>query len=147
MEPDVKPELKELIENIRRRNTYYGNTIPESIMRLFEIIEQEYNAGILVPFWISTLQKGRGPRVNTKDHGLWKRIYAWMASRNLFTTTTEKGRINEAKSVTWYINKFGNKQFRNKTFVDVYETERLRTIEKINQKFGNEIRKITVEIL
>jgi len=70
-----------------------------------------------------------------------------MAKRNMFRSTTEEGRKREARSVTWYINKYGNKQFRNKTYVDVYTTERAKTIEAINQRFVLEISKITTEII
>jgi hypothetical protein len=46
-----------------------------------------------------------------------------------------------------YINKYGNQQFRNKVFVDVYQTVRKETIEKINKKFSDKISKITMEVL
>jgi hypothetical protein len=46
-----------------------------------------------------------------------------------------------------YINKYGNKQFRNKTFIDVYTTVRKETIKKIDKKFSQAISKITMDIL
>jgi hypothetical protein len=49
--------------------------------------------------------------------------------------------------LTWYINKYGNQQFRNKIFVDIYETERKKTIEQINNKFSVSISKITMEVI
>jgi len=116
-------------------------------MRQFEIEEQEHSAGILVPFWLPVVERGRGPRRNAKDHGLVKKIYAWMQKRNMFRTVTEKGKWNEARFITWYINKYGNKQFRNKVYLDVYRTERQKTIEKIYTKYGIFIGKITTEIL
>lgn len=126
MIPDVKPELQELIHNIAQKNGYMGNKIPDSIMKMFEIIEAEFNAGILVPFWIPVLQKGRGPRKSNKDGGLWKKIYKWMEKRAMFKSKTAKGKINEARSLTWYINKYGNQHFRSKVFIDIYDSERDR---------------------
>jgi len=145
---DLKPILQDLINRIGRRSTYSGNTIPQSVMDKFEIEEREDGgAGILVPYWIPVVQKGRGPRRNTKDHGLWQKIYRWMAARGMFKSKTEKGRINEAKSLTWYINKYGNKHFRSGVFIDIYKTERERTIEEINEKFSDEISRITMEVI
>jgi hypothetical protein len=147
MNPDLKPEMQELINNISTKNTYSGNKISESIMRQFEIEETDRNCGILVPFWLSVTQKGRGPRKSNTNHNLWKIIYRWMEKRNMFKSGTAKGKVNEAKSVTWYINKYGNQQFRNKVFIDIYETERKRTIEKIDAKFSQAISKITMEVI
>lgn len=147
MKPDLRAEMQELIDNISRKNTYSGNTISDSIMRQFEIEEDDSHIGILVPFWLSVTQYGRGPRRSNRDHQLWKKIYNWMERKNMFHSGTDAGRINEAKFVTWYINKYGNKQFRNKVFVDIYKTEREKTIEKINQKFSLEIGRITREVI
>lgn len=147
MIPDVKSELKELINNIAQRNGYYGNKIPSSIMKMFEVIETDYNTGILVPYWIPVLQKGRGPRRSSKDSGLVKLIYRWMEKRGMFKSTTPKGKINEARFMTLYINKHGNQHFRNKVFIDVYDSERKKTIEKINKKYSLFISKITMEVI
>jgi hypothetical protein len=147
MIPNLKPEMAELIQNISTKNAYSGNKISESIMRQFTIEETDFNCGILVPFWLSVTQRGRGPRKSTTDHGLWKIIYRWMERKNMFKSGTAKGKINEAKYVTYYINKYGNKHFRSKVFIDIYETERKKTIEKINEKFSKEISRITMEVL
>jgi len=143
----IRPELEELIRNISQRNAYGGNRISQSIMDKFEIEETDHSAGILVPFWLPVTERGRGPRKNSKDHGLVYKIYDWMRRRNMFRAVTEEGKMREAKFITWYINKYGNKQFRNKVFVDIYTTERRKTIEKINAKYGIFISKITAEIL
>jgi hypothetical protein len=147
MIPNLKPELMELIRNISQKNMYSGNKISDSIMRMFTIEETDLNCGIVVPYWLGVLERGRGPRKNSSDSGLWKKIYRWMEKRGMFNSTDEKGRIREAKYVTFYINKYGNKQFRNKVFIDIYQTERKKTIEKIEKKFSKEIDKITMDIL
>ena len=144
---EIRPDLEEMIANISQRNTFYGNKIPESIMRQFEIEEKETSIGVLVPYWLPVVEHGRGPRRSTKDHGLIKIIYEWMRRRNMFQSMTDKGRMNEARFMTWYINKYGNKQFRSKVFKDVYTTERKKTIEKINKKFSFFIDRITTQIL
>ena len=147
MNPDIKPELQGLIDKIRQRSMYSGNKIPESIMSLFEIVETENSAGILVPYWIPVLQKGRGPRKSTKDHQLYLKIYKWMQKHNMFTSQTEQGRISEAKGLTWYINKYGNKHFRDGRFVDIYKTAREETIKQIDAKVWWAIDKITMEVI
>jgi len=147
MIPNLKPELMELIRNISEKNMYSGNKISDSIMRMFAIEETDLNCGIIVPYWLGVLERGRGPRRSSTDTGLWKRIYRWMEKRSMFNSGDEKGKIREAKYVTYYINKYGNQQFRNKTFIDVYTTERKKTIAKIEEKFSKEISKITTDIL
>lgn len=147
MKIDLKPELEELIKNISQKNLYYGNRIPDSIIKQFEIVESEQSAGILVPFWLPVVERGRGPRRNSKDHGLVYKIYDWMRRRNMFRSATDEGRMREARFVTWYINKYGNKQFRSKVFVDVYTTERQKTMEKIYKKYGIFISEITKQVI
>lgn len=147
MIPDLKPELNNLITEIGKKNMYSGNKIPDSIMKLFEVEEKESSIGILVPYWLGVLQRGRGARKSNKSSGLVDKIYRWMQKRNMFRSRTPEGKRNEARGLTWYINKYGNQQFRNKIFVDIYETERKKTIEQINNKFSASISKITMEVL
>jgi hypothetical protein len=144
---DLKPELTEMIRLISQRNSYSGNKISDSIMKMFQVEITELHDGILVPYWLGVLERGRGPRKSNKDSGLWKKIYGWMEKHNLFKSGTAKGKVNEAKGVTYYINKYGNRQFRSKTFVDVYTSVRKETIEKINKKFSQAIDKITFQVL
>ena len=144
---ELKPELQELIDNISKKNMYSGNRISDSIMKLFEIEVRDDGAGILVPYWLGVLQRGRGPRKSNKNSGLIKIIYRWMEKRNMFRSTTAKGRLGEARFMTMYINKYGNKQFRNNVFIDIYETERKKTIKKIDDKFGLLIGKITMDVI
>ena len=143
----IRPELEELIRNISQRMTYSGRKMPESVTRQFEIVESPESSGILVPYWLPVFEHGRGPRKNNKDHGLVYIIYDWMRRHNKFRSVTEKGKFNEARSLTWYINKYGNKQFRGKTFVDIYTAERQKTIQKIDEKYSISIGQITSEIL
>jgi len=144
---DLKPELQEMIRLISQRNMYSGNKIPDSIMRMFEIEITDLHDGILVPYWLGVLERGRGPRKSNVDTGLYKKIYKWMEKHNLFKSSDAKARLREAKFMTLYINKYGNKQFRNKTFVDIYTTVRKQTIEKISRKYSLYIGKITKEVI
>jgi len=116
-------------------------------MKLFEVEETDSSIGILVPFWLPVLQRGRGARKSNKSSGLVNRIFAWMQKRNMFKSKTPEGKMSEAKGLTWYINKYGNKQFRNKVFVDIYEQERKKTIEEINRKFALSISNITMDVI
>jgi|GEM_PF-2260071 len=144
---DLKPELQEMVRLIGERNSYSGNKISESIMRMFSVEITDLHDGILVPYWLGVLERGRGPRKSNVDTELYLKIKKWMAKHNMFKTGTDKGHTREAKQLTWYINKYGNKQFRDKTFIDVYTTVRKETIEKINKKFSDKISKITMEVL
>jgi hypothetical protein len=147
MKPDLKPEMEALIKAIGSRNMYSGNKIPASVLSLFEVEEKADSTGVLVPFWISVLQKGRGPRKSTKNYGLVKIIYRWMEKHSMFKSVTPKGKLNEARFLTWYINKYGNQHFRSKVFIDIYESVRKTTIEKIDKKFSIEIGKITMNVI
>lgn len=144
---DLKPDFEELIKNISQRNTYSGTPVSQSIIDMFEIEIRKDGGGVLVPYWLSVLQEGRGPRKSTKDSGLWRRIYKWMEKRNMFKSGTPQGKINEAKSMTWYINKYGNEQYRKRVFVDIYKTEREKTIQEIDRKFSLLIGKITKQVV
>lgn len=143
----LEPDLKALIDNISRKNTYYGNRISRSIMAMFHVELRQDGAGITVPYWIGVLQRGRGPRKSSKSSGLYKIIFRWMSKNNMFRSSTDKGKIREAKFMTWYINKYGNKQFRSKVFIDVYETETRKAINNIDKKFGLLIGQITSDVL
>jgi len=144
---DLRPELLEMVKLIGERNSYSGNKISESIMKMFEVEITDLHDGILVPYWLSVLEHGRGPRKSNVDTELYKKIYKWMQKHNMFKSATAKGKLREAKYMTWYINKYGNKQFRNNTYIDVYTTVRKDVIEKINKKFSDKIGQITMAIL
>ena len=144
---DLKPELDEMVRLIGQRNSYSGNKISDSIMRMFSVEITDFHDGILVPYWLGVLERGRGPRKSNVDSGLFKKIYRWMEKHNMFRSGTAKGKLREAKFMTWYINKHGNQQFRNKIYVDVYNTVRKETIAKIDKKFGFAINKITMEVI
>jgi len=143
----IAPFLEELQKNIAQKNTFYGNKVSPTIMKLFEVEIRNDGAGLLVPYWIGVLQRGRGPRKNTTDHGLRNKMYRWMSSRGLFRSATTKGKRNEARFMAMYINKYGNKQFRTKTFIDIYDTERKKTIKKIDNQFGMMIGEITMDVI
>lgn len=144
---DLKPELEEMIKLISQRNSYSGNKISDSIMKMFTVEITDFHDGILVPYWLVVLERGRGPRKSNVDTGLYKKIYRWMEKHNMFKSGTAKGKLSEAKQMTWYINKYGNQQFRNKTFIDVYTTVRKETIDKIDKKYGFSINKITMDVI
>ena len=146
---DLKPELQELIDNIAKRNMYSGNKISESIMRLFEIEIRDDGAGILVPYWLGVLERGRGPwrGQNIGNPLLRVIIYNWIKKHNLFGDKKESERKGIAFVIARKINKEGNKQFRSNTYIDIYKSEREKTIKKIDEKFSHAIDKITMEVI
>lgn len=145
--PDLKPILERFVSTLATRTMYGGKPMSKSIMKLIQVEIRDNGAGVIAPFWLGVVERGRGVRKSNTDHGLWKIIYKWMAKRGMFKSRTPEGKINEAKGLTWYINKYGNQQFRNKAFVDIYTTERARTVEEIKQQYGLAIGKITQDIL
>jgi hypothetical protein len=147
MIPNLKPELMEMIQKIGTKSLYYGNKIPDSVLSMLTIEETDLNCGILAPYWFGVFQRGRGPSRSNTDWGLKVKIYQWMQNHNMFESKTEKGKINEARFMALYINKYGNAHFRSKRFVDVYDSARKETIKKIEDKFSFEINKITMQIL
>ena len=128
----------------------YTDTIikamPASVAKLIEVEIRDNGAGVLAPFWLPVLERGRAPRKNSADHKLYTKIYDWMAKRNMFKSKTEKGRINEAKSLTWFINKYGTKMYRDGVFKDIYSRETEKAIENIDKAIQLEAYKITREI-
>ena len=144
---NLKPDLDAFVQTISTRNTYSQRPVSQSIIRLLEVEIRSNGGGVKAPYWLGVLERGRGRRKSNKDSGLWKRIYAWMERRNMFTSKTGKGKINEAKGMTWYINKYGNEQFRKGVFVDIYTAARKQTIADIQAKYALEIHKITQDIL
>jgi len=145
----IAPFLEELQKNIGQKNTFYGNKVSPTIMKLFEVETRQDGAGLLVPYWIGVTQRGRGPRIHPKDHNLKGKMKAWMQKRGMLTAKTQRGRNNQVKSMVWYINHYGNKQFNlgNPKYIDIYDTERKITIKKIDNQFGLMIGKITTDIL
>ena len=146
---DLKPELEEMIKLISQKNSYSGNKISPSIMAMFSVEITELHDGILVPYWLGVLERGRGPwrGHNIGNPLLRVRIYNWIKKHNLFSEKNDKERKGIAFVIARKINKEGNEQFRKGAFVDVYTTVRKATIEKINKKFADKIGKITYDIL
>ena len=135
----IEQILNEYTDTIRK-------AMPQSVAKLIEMEIRDNGAGVLAPFWLPVLERGRAPRKNSADHKLYTKIYDWMAKRNMFKSKTEKGRINEAKSLTWFINKYGTKMYRDGVFKDIYSRETEKAIEKIDKAIQLEAYKITREI-
>jgi hypothetical protein len=144
---DLTPELAEMIRTITTRPTYNGKPMSKSIASQIEIETRSNGAGVLAPYWLFVLQTGRPPRRSKIDSGLWKRIYVWMDRNGMFRSRTERGRINEAKSMTWYINKYGTEHFRSREFIDVYESARQKCIRDVESKYTEFAFTITQTIL
>jgi hypothetical protein len=146
---DLKPELEQMIKSIGQRNSYSGNKISDSIMKMFTVEITDLHDGILVPYWLGVLERGRGPWLgkNIGNPLLRVKIYNWIIKHNLFNDKTDKERKGIAFVIARKINKLGNKQFRSNTFIDVYTSVRAQTIESINKKFSSQISKITMDVL
>jgi hypothetical protein len=118
-------------------------------MAMFTIEITELHDGILVPYWLGVLERGRGPwrGRNIGNPLLRVRIYNWIIKHNLFSDKTDRERKGLAFVIARKINKLGNEQFRKGVFVDVYNTVRKDTIKKIEEKFSKQISKITMDVI
>jgi hypothetical protein len=145
--PNLKPALHKLVDAIASTNTYSGRKVSHSIIKQLVIEERTDGAGVLAPYWLGVLEHGRGKRKSTTDSGLAAKIYSWMQRHNLFKSTTAAGKIAEAKGVTWYINKYGNKQFRTKAFVDVYSRARKACEAEVMRDYALAVGAITKDII
>jgi hypothetical protein len=63
------------------------------------------------PF-VFTVETGRGPRRESKDHKTVDRIREWMDARGIGTGLNEAQKEQKAKSITFLINKYGSKLHR-----------------------------------
>lgn len=145
--PNLQPILEKFVATIATRTMYSGAAIPQSVLKMIQVEMRQSGGGVTAPYWLGVLEHGRGKRRSTTDSGLVKKIYKWMAKRNMFKSKTAAGKMSEAKSMTWYINKYGNQQFRNKAFVDIYTRAREQAIIEINKEYDIVLHKITMDIL
>lgn len=145
---DLRPDFERFIATMATRTAYSGKPLSPTLLKMLQIeIRPTGGGGVLAPPWFGVTEHGRGPRRSKKDSGLVKRIYAWMRRNNMFHSKTEAGHWAEAKSMTWYINKYGNAQFRSKTWVDIYTSAREQCIKDIYAKYSLEISRIQKQII
>ena len=121
--------------------------LPNSLAAMIHTNSQPNKATVTVPYWFSITEHGRGVRKSSKNYNLDQKIYKWMQERNMFKSQTAKGRINEARGLTWYINKYGTKQFRNKEFRDVYTSETQKLAMEVNQLALTQVKKISSDLV
>lgn len=63
------------------------------------------------PFF-SALETGRGPRKSSQYKEYDKSLLEYMEARGLLSGLTKKQKESRAKSLAWYINKHGDKTYR-----------------------------------
>jgi hypothetical protein len=114
---DLKPELTEMVKLIGDRNSYSGNKISDSIMKMFTELYLKIKK--------------------------WMRKRNMFKSKTDEGQTNEAKRMTWY--LNHYGNKQFNRG--NPIFMDIYTTVRRQTIEDINKKFSNQISKITMDIL
>ena len=121
--------------------------LPNSLAAMIHTNSQPNKATVTVPYWFSITEHGRGIRKSINNYNLEQKIYKWMQDRNMFKSQTAKGRINEARGLTWYINKYGTKQFRNKEFRDVYTSETQKLALEVNRLALTQVKKISSDLV
>ena len=150
---NVRDELEKLVAVIfREGKTIHGRKIAGLSLTIVE--GDERSGKILVPYWLPVFQYGRGKAKSGSSardsRGLTKfgaAIYDWMAKYGLFRSTTEKGKINDAKSLAWYINKYGNLHHRRGTYIDIYDKLTQETIDKLTKEVGDYMLNFTSELI
>ena len=155
---DIKARCEELVtEMFAKGKTFHGKPLSSSFKPMIAVEGNKNAAKILVPYWWPVTQYGRGKRRTTKTE--WTNfkgaefstfqlaIYMWMEKYNRFKAKTEKGKINEAKSVAWYINKYGDAHKRSGTFIDIYDTLVKQLSEKLTKEVGMVALKITSDFI
>lgn len=117
---------------------------------LADMVSTEFTEGratVSVPYWFAVTERGRGPRRNSEDYQLYLKIFSWMERRNLFRSKSKRGRINEAKALTWFINKHGTKQFRDGRFVDIYTSATQVVAQRVRTTLMEQVKKITSDFV
>ena len=154
---NVSNILNDLVNDMFAKGKSYHGKPLTSLRPLVEVQGNSGSGRVLVPFWWSTLQHGRGKRETTKTEWrnfkgykmstMQRAIYRWMQKNGRFTAQSDAGRINEAKSVTWYINKHGNKHFQERRYIDIYDTLVNETVNDMTAKVGQQAVKIASELV
>ena len=62
--------------------------------------------------YFSAIETGRGPRKSTQYQEYDKSLLEYMEARGLVSGLTQKQKESKAKSLAWYINKHGDKTYR-----------------------------------
>lgn len=80
-------------------------------------ISIEANGSITLTFlgraFFKAIETGRGPRENSQYQQFDMNLYEYMQVRGLFKpNSTEKQKQAQSKSLAWYINKHGDKTYR-----------------------------------
>jgi hypothetical protein len=155
---NVKESLEKLVNDIfSKGKSFYGKPLSNSLKSLV-IVEGDKDKGrVLVPYWFDVVQRGRGKRKTNKgDFFSFKgrelstfqiAIYNWMEKNGRFESRTENGKINEAKGLAWYINKFGTKHYRSGQYIDIYDTLVKELAEDMRKQYMEEAMKITSDLV
>jgi hypothetical protein len=101
-----KQILYDFLEKLRKK---LAERIPDATGKTsssLEVIISASHGSLLGAYYIGALEYGRSPRKNIEDQGMWKNIQKWLMARGLPSSDSN------AKSLTWYINKYGTLQYR-----------------------------------
>jgi hypothetical protein len=160
---NVSDRMKQLVDEIfSKGKTIHGRPIAGK--ELVVVQGDEHSGRILVPYWFSIWEHGRGRGKSTKTNwentGFYNRkgepirlstfqkaIYEWMGKYGLFESRTDKGKIYEAKYLAMYINKYGNKHKRNGTYLDIYTSLTTKLVNDITKDVADFALKITSDLI
>jgi hypothetical protein len=145
---DIKKRCQQLVDDMfNKGKTFSGKPLSKSIKALIAVEGDKNNGRVIVPYWFSVVQNGRGPRKATQTQwttfqgvqmsAFQLAIYNWMEKYSRFESATPKGKINEAKGVAWYINKYGDKHFRAGAYIDIYDTLIKQLVKDIEKEISS----------
>lgn len=127
-----KQILYDFLETLRKK---LAERIPDATGKTSESLEVIVSANqgsLLGAYYIGALEYGRSPRKNIEDQGMWMAIQKWMRARGLPSSDSN------AKSLTWYINKYGTLQYRlGKPSGIISDVINESVIEKLRDEFGD----------
>lgn len=140
----IQAEVEQFVNRIKAK---LPNSLADLVIATYDNSLASRKATVMVPYWFPIVEHGRGPRKSGVGSDLWVKIYRWMEARNMFKSTTNKGKINEALSLTWYINKYGTKQFREHIYKDIYTSETRALQVAVRAKALAIVKKITSDLV
>jgi hypothetical protein len=155
---DIKKSCEKLVEDIfSKGKTVHGNKISSKIKDMVVVEGNKTSARVLVPYWFSVTQYGRGKRKTTKTD--WTNVqgyelssfqlalYEWMKKYNRFRSKTLAGQINDAKRLAYYINANGNYHYRQKIYIDIYDTLTKQLVIDLQKEIATIALKITSDLI
>lgn len=107
MDNNDREILINFLEDIKTRIQQNIPSVTGKTAASLEVVVDESSVLLTGAPWLYALEKGRGPRRGEEDWGMWKNIQEWLSAKGLDSSNSS------AKSLTWWINKYGTELYRS----------------------------------